>query len=311
MAPTLENSIVIAVSSRALFDFEEENTVFSEDDDAEYMEMQFQRLDRPARKGAAFSLIKKLLSINDNAEAGSNHQRVEVVLLSRNDPVSGLRVFKSAQEHELKIERGIFTRGRTPFGYLRPLGAKLFLSANVDDVTAALRAGSPAARVIPRSIGEDPHPDEIRIAFDGDGVLFSDEAERVFARHGLNEFHAHERTRLGTPLPEGPLWPLLEALHQLKSMQSKSSKMRIRLGLFTARSAPAHERAIRTLISRQIRIDEAAFLGGLPKGPFLREFKPDIFFDDQIRHISNAASVTSVGHVPYGVKNEIEPTESE
>lgn len=301
----LENAVVIAVSSRALFDFEEENGLLNAEDDSGYIDLQLKRLDKPAKQGAAFPLIQKLLRINENTESNSSDQKVEVVLLSRNDPISGLRVFKSAQAHSLKIERGFFTRGREPYGYLKPLRAKLFLSANQDDVRAALDAGLPAARVIPRLPGEDAHPDEIRIAFDGDGVLFSDEAERVYAEAGLDAFQAHESKKIETPLPAGPLWPLLEALHKLKSMQSKTARVRIRIGLFTARSAPAHERAIRTLISRQIRIDEAAFLGGLPKEPYLAEFKPDIFFDDQVGHISGAASVTSVGHVPYGVRNQL------
>src|SRR5690606_36612716 len=256
------------------------NRLFEAQDDGAYMQMQLKRLDAPAQPGVAFSLVQKLLSFN-TAEA----TRVAVVMLSRNDPVSDMRVFRSATHCGLPIERGEFTRGREPWRYLRPLGAHLFLSANEADVRSALRAGVPAARVLPHSAraGAD-HPNEVRIAFDGDAVLFSDEAEQVFQRHGLDAFHQHEQDWATKPLPAGPFKPLLQALHTLQQSGQdalSASPMRIRTALVTARSAPAHERAIRTLMDWNIEVDEAMFLGGLPKGTFLREFEPDFFFDDQ------------------------------
>ncbi len=297
MAASLDGQLVVAISSRALFDFEEENHVFEQGDDRAYMDLQLQRLEAPAKPGVAFSLVRKLLAFN-TAEA----QRVEVVILSRNDPVSGMRVFRSAQHYGLPIQRGSFTRGQSPWRYLRPLNANLFLSANLADVRAALDAGVPAAQVYPHSArASEAHPHEVRIAFDGDAVLFSDEAERVFQAQGLSAFQAHERDKADLPLSAGPFKPLLEALHRLQ--QAGTSDMRIRTALVTARSAPAHERAIRTLMNWNIEVDEAMFLGGLPKGEFLREFEPDFFFDDQTGHIESAAQHVPAGHVASGVTN--------
>jgi 5'-nucleotidase len=227
---------------------------------------------------------------------------VEVVILSRNDPVSGLRVMKSCQHYGLPITRGTFNRGRDPWPYLKPLQANLFLSAHLPDVRAALGAGVPAAQVWPQSRqASDAYPDEVRIAFDGDAVLFSDEAERVFQAQGLDAFQKHETEHATQPLPAGPFKPLLSALHQLQN--ASGGDMRIRTALVTARSAPAHERAIRTLMDWQIEVDEAMFLGGLDKGEFLAQFQPDFFFDDQAGHIASAAAHVPAGHVASGVAN--------
>ena len=341
MAATLDGQLVVAISSRALFDFEEENRVFEEGlaqlpmpgakKDAAYMQLQLDRLDVPAKPGVAFSLVKKLLAFNDVELLGSdthfaavrsaapagqaegsanwgsdpkNSQRVEVVILSRNDPVSGMRVFRSAQHYGLNIQRGTFNRGEAPWRYLKPLHANLFLSAHLSDVRDALAAGVPAAQVYPQSAhASDKHPHEVRIAFDGDAVLFSDEAERVFQAQGLSAFQAHERDKAAQPLLAGPFKPLLEALHRLQ--QVGTSHMRIRTALVTARSAPAHERAIRTLMDWNIEVDEAMFLGGLAKGEFLREFEPDFFFDDQTGHVDSASQHVPSGHVVSGVSNQL------
>jgi 5'-nucleotidase len=297
MPATLEGRLVVAISSRALFDFEEENRLFEAGDDRAYMQLQLQRLEQPAPPGVAFSLVHKLLAFN-----GADAPRVEVVMLSRNDPVSGLRVFRSAQHYGLPVQRGVFTRGEPPWRYLRPLRANLFLSANETDVRAALAAGVPAARVLPHAArASAAHPHEVRIAFDGDAVLFGDEAERVFQRDGLDAFHAHETAHAARPLPAGPFKPLLQALQQLQ--REPGPAMRIRTALVTARSAPAHERAMRTLMDWQIEVDEAMFLGGLAKGEFLREFEPDFFFDDQTGHVASAAAHVPAGHVAAGVAN--------
>jgi 5'-nucleotidase len=289
--------LVVAISSRALFDFEEENQVFEQGDDRAYMKLQLARLEEPAKPGVAFSLVKKLLAFNDEQT-----QRVEVVILSRNDPVSGMRVFRSAQHYGLPIQRGSFTRGQSPWRYLKPLNANLFLSTHLSDVRAALDAGVPAAQVYPHSAhASEEHPHEVRIAFDGDAVLFSDEAERVFQAEGLSAFQAHEHAKAAQPLLAGPFKPLLAALHRLQ--QEGTPAMRIRTALVTARSAPAHERAIRTLMEWNIEVDEAMFLGGLPKGEFLKEFEPDFFFDDQTGHIESAAQHVPAGHVASGISN--------
>jgi 5'-nucleotidase len=294
---SLAGKLVVAISSRALFDFEEENQVFEECDDRRYRALQLERLDTPAKPGVAFSLVRKLLAFNDEAA-----QRVEVVILSRNDPVSGMRVFRSAQHYGLPIQRGAFTRGEPPWRYLRPLNANLFLSAHLSDVRSALEASVPAAQVYPHSArATDAHPHEVRIAFDGDAVLFSDEAERVYQTRGLDAFQAHERDNAAQPLSDGPFKPLLAALHRLQ--QEGTPAMRIRTALVTARSAPAHERAIRTLMGWDFEVDEAMFLGGLAKGDFLREFEPDFFFDDQAGHCESAAVAGPAGQVLFGVRN--------
>ncbi|CAB5662448.1 5'-nucleotidase [Delftia tsuruhatensis] len=297
MPVSLQDKLVVAISSRALFDFEEENRLFDAGDPQAYMRLQLERLDVPARPGVAFSLVKKLLAFNE-----PEHQRVEVVMLSRNDPVSGMRIFRSTRAAQVALERGVFTQGRAPFNYLRPLGAHLFLSANAGDVSKALRLGYPAAHVFTDSVrASDAHPNEVRIAFDGDAVLFSDEAERIYQTHGLAAFQRHEIDKALQPLPDGPFKPLLAALHRLQ--QAGAAGMRLRTALVTARSAPAHERAIQTLMSWNIAVDEAMFLGGLEKGPFLREFEPDFFFDDQTGHVSSAARHVPAGHVSSGISN--------
>ena len=298
MAVTLADKLVIAISSRALFDFEEENRIFDVADPRPYMELQQARLKVPAKPGVAFSLVQKLLHFNKGSA-----RRVEVVVLSRNDPVSALRIFHSAKNAGLELERGVFTQGRDPFKYLRPLGAHLFLSANEKDVSEALQLGFPAARVLTESVAAGiNYPDELRIAFDGDAVLFSDEAERVYQAEGLAAFQTHELTKAALPLSGGPFKPLLAALHQLQQ-QADVSGMRIRTALVTARSAPAHERAINTLMNWGLAVDEAMFLGGLEKGPFLREFEPDFFFDDQTGHVDHAARHVPSGHVAGGISN--------
>jgi 5'-nucleotidase len=297
MAASLDNCLVVAISSRALFDFEEENRFFEDSNDSAYMQLQRERLDLAAQPGVAFSLVRKLLALNSAGQP----PRVEVVVLSRNDPISGLRVFRSAQTQGLPVFRGVFTRGRDPWRYLRPLRAQLFLSANDKDVREALAAGVPAARVFPTSArASESYPDELRIAFDGDAVLFSDEAEQVYQRDGLAAFQKHEVSNALRPLPPGPFKPLLQALHDLRQLPGT---MKLRTALVTARNAPAHERAVRTLMDWNIEIDEAMFLGGLDKAPFLREFEPDFFFDDQLGHITSASAHVPSGHVASGVAN--------
>ena len=296
MATNLDGQLVVAISSRALFDLEEENRVFEQTDDRAYMKLQLERLEMTAKPGVAFSLIKKLLAFNTDVK------RVEVVMLSRNDPVSGLRIFHSAEQNKLQLERGVFTRGRAPYHYLKALRANLFLSAYPEDVRAALNAGFAAATVATLSVhAKNTYPNEVRIAFDGDAVLFSDQAERVYQKDGLDAFQKHERKHSGKPLPPGPFMPLLKALHGLQ--QAGTPNMRIRTALVTARGLTTANRAIRTLMDWNIEVDEAMFLGGLAKGEFLREFEPDFFFDDQTGHVDSAARHVPAGHVVSGVSN--------
>jgi len=295
---TSSTKISIAVSARALFDFEAENLVFREDDPSAYCAFQAARLDVPASPGVAFPLVRKLLAFN----RGESND-VEVAILSRNDPVTGLRVFASARHHGLETSRAIFTSGAPPHGYLAPLEANLFLSAHAPDVREAMAAGFAAARVYPASgLPATADDGELRIAFDGDSVLFSDEAERVFRQRHLQEFNAHEARHAHSPLPPGPLKPFLSALCALRGL--RRSRVRVRTALVTARSAPAHERAIRTLMAWGVAVDEAMFLGGKDKTRFLAEFRPDIFFDDHERNCESASQLVATGHVPYGINNE-------
>jgi 5'-nucleotidase len=299
MPYSVEGKLVVAISSRALFDFEEENRVFDAEGERAYIDLQYSRMNVPAKEGVAFRLVKKLLAFNT-----AKTQRVEVVILSKNDPVSGLRIFRSAERAGLQIERGVFTRGRSPYRYLDALRANLFLSANEQDVMGALDARFPAARVVPESVqAAGRHADEVRIAFDGDAVLFSDEAERVFQSDGLDAFTKHETLHALKPLPPGPFKPLLEALHRLQAAAGTDTPMRLRTALVTARSAPAHERAVRTLMDWNIAVDEALFLGGLDKGEFLKAYQPDFYFDDQRRHVESAQQHVATGHVPFGITN--------
>lgn len=298
MGVSLDGKLVVAISSRALFNFEEEHEAFEQLGAEGYTRLQLERLEQAASPGVALPLVRKLLRFNTPGQ-----HRVEIVILSRNDPASGLRVFRNAERNGLTIERGVFTRGSGPWPYLEPLKANLFLSADPSDVRAALAHGFPAARVYPLAAkASERHQDEVRIAFDGDAVLFSDESEQVFQRDGLDAFQAHELEHRLDPIGPGPFKPFLQALHTLQQLGA-DAPMKIRTALVTARSAPAHERAIRTLMAWGIEVDEAMFLGGLEKGPFLKAFEPDFFFDDHTGHCESAAKSAPAGHVMSGVQN--------
>jgi 5'-nucleotidase len=292
------NQLVIAISSRALFDLTESHRVYEEQGVDAYCSYQIQNEDNPLAPGIAFNLVKKLLQLND---MNPDQPIVEVILLSRNSADTGLRVFNSIQHHQLNIHRAAFTRGKTTQPYVSAFGAHLFLSADANDVTEALNAGVAAATILPSQISTN-ETSELRIAFDGDAVVFSDEAERVFQEHGLEAFTNSEVNSAKTPMAGGPFKPFLEMLHRIQSLYP-SEESPIRTALVTARAAPAHERAIRTLRAWDIRIDEAIFLGGLDKGPFLKAFDADIFFDDQRRHCESARQHVATGHVPTGIKN--------
>lgn len=290
--------LVIAISSRALFDLAESHSVFEAEGVAAYCDYQISREDSPLAPGIAFNMVRKLLALN---QRDFSHPRVEVILLSRNSADTGLRVFNSIQHHNLNISRAAFTRGKSTFPYASAFGAHLFLSADVDDVKDTLDAGLAAATILPSNV-RTSDDDVLRIAFDGDAVIFSDEAERVFQEQGLAAFTSSETRSAKTPLSGGPFKNFLSMLHNIQADYPSDSSP-IRTALVTARAAPAHERVIRTLRDWNIRIDEAIFLGGLDKGPFLKAFDADIFFDDQSKHCDSARKHVATGHVPSGVKN--------
>lgn len=299
MPANFEGKLIIAISSRALFDLDESHAVYERDGVDAYTRYQIEQEENPLLSGVAFGLVKKLLALND---AEPDNPRVEVVLLSRNSADTGLRIFNAIRHYGLSISRAVFTRGETPYRYLPAFGAHLFLSANPEDVCLALEAGYAAATIWPSQVGDNGTP-QLRIAFDGDAVLFSDEAERIFKHAGLAAFASSESSAAQEPLGGGPFKDFLAALHRLQA-QYPSDNTPIRTALVTARSAPAHERVIRTLRAWNIRIDEAFFLGGLDKGVFLKTFGADIFFDDQRGHCESASRHVATGHVPHGIANE-------
>lgn len=295
-----KQKLVVAISSRALFDLQDSHRVYEEQGVDAYCQYQIERENEPLKPGTAFPLVQKLLQLNAR---GNARERVEVILLSRNSADTGLRVFNSIQEHNLPITRAAFTSGNSPFKYVEPFGADVFLSSDPSDVATTLKAGIAAATMLPSNTRCEPaNKDKLCIAFDGDAVVFSDEAEQVFKQQGLVEFAKHEVRAAKKPLPGGPFRNMLAALHKIQA-EFPANESPLRTAIITARAAPTHERVIRTLRAWNIRIDEAVFLGGLAKGEFLRTFGADIFFDDQQGHCDSARQHVPTGHVPNGVAN--------
>jgi len=300
MPPAPVDPLIVAISSRALFDLEDSHALFERDGLEAYA--QFQRLheDDLLAPGIAFPLVRKLLALNVGAPLDA--PRVEVILISRNSADTGLRIFNSIEHHGLAIRRAAFSNGAPPYPYIRPFGADLFLSTHGEDVRSALAAGIAAATILPAKAPRQRF-DQLRIAFDGDAVIFGDESERVSREGGLAAFAEHERSRAGEPLSGGPFRGFLDALQRLQKAFPAGDDAPIRTALVTARSAPAHKRVILTLREWGVRLDEALFLGGRPKGPFLDAFGADIFFDDSEHNIVSARDHVAAGHVPHGVAN--------
>ena len=295
--------LVVAISSRALFDLDASNEVFEREGVDAYRQYQIDREDDVLAPGQAFPLVRKLLRINDLLEDSP----VEVILLSRNTADTGLRVFNSVQHHGLPIERAAFCGGESPWRYAVAFGCDLFLSTESDDVRHALAAKIAAAAIVPRALQGATNTDVgdgvLRLAFDGDAVLFSDEAERIYKAEGLSAFKARESAAARDPLQGGPFRNFLATVHRIQNAFAADA-CPIRTALVTARSAPAHERVIRTLRHWDVRLDESLFLGGRAKGPFLKAFGADIFFDDQQVHCDSAREHVTAGHVPHGIANE-------
>jgi len=291
-------TLVVAVSSRALFDLEQSNAIFQGGDTEGYIAHQKARERETLQPGVAFPLVRKLLALKGR---GENLPRIEVILLSRNNADAGLRILNSIEAHGLDIRRAAFTTGRSPYPYARAFGAHLFLSAHEEDVKAALGAGIAAATVLPTA--RPDVTDEIRVAFDGDAVLFSDASERVYKTAGLEAFRENETLHAEVPMEPGPFAHFLRALHQVQQAFS-SEQAPIRTALMTARGMPSHKRVINTLRAWGVRIDEILFLDGEDKGGFLAAFQADIFFDDQRKHVESAGRFVNSAHVAAGVANE-------
>jgi len=302
MSETLK-PLTVAISSTALFDLTESNNIYVEQGLEAYRRYQIAHEDSVLERGDGFDLVEKLLNINNLFDK----PRVEIILLSRNSADTGLRVFNSIRAHNLSITRAAFCGGHSPYRYIHAYGGDLFLSTDAEDVRCALEQNVAAAQLMSRYRGhqtkqESPDRQSLKLAFDGDAVLFSDEAEQVYQADGLAAFSASELSQAQQPLGGGPFKSFLRALHQLQQ-EFPEGESPIRTALVTARSAPAHERVIRTLREWDIRLDESLFLGGMDKTEFLTAFGADIFFDDHPVHCERAAELVATGHVPHGITN--------
>ncbi|MBZ3904098.1 MULTISPECIES: 5'-nucleotidase [Streptomyces] len=304
----LDNRLVVGIASSALFDLDESDGVFREKGEDGYRVYQRANLDNTLRPGVAFSFIRRLLSLNDlNPE---DDPLVEVIILSRNDPDTGLRVMRSIKTHGLPISRAVFTQGRAPYRFMPALHMSLFLSADGNDVREAVAAGLPAGRVLGSAVADDPEDRELRIAFDFDGVLADDESERVFQRNGLAEFRAHETMNVATPHDAGPLRDFLREINKLQRREEERRRengdytIRVHVSVVTARNAPTHERAMTSLNNWGVTVNDAFFLGGIDKSSIMDVLRPHIFFDDQEAHLRGTSRTTPSVHIPFGVVNQ-------
>ncbi|MGI6543134.1 MAG: 5'-nucleotidase [Limnochordia bacterium] len=307
MSYPIEKKLVIAVASTALFDLTEADRVYREEGLAAYQEYQYAHEDDVLKPGVAFPFVKRLLRLN--AGLSAEQAPVEVVLLSRNDANTGLRVFNSIEAHNLGIYRAAFVKGGNPFAYMDAFNASLFISADAAGVRKAVEQGLPAGQVFPTDFADSDDDEELRIAFDFDGVLADDSAETVFRTQGMETYYQLESQRAMEPLSQGPLGRFFQEIANLQQFELRRNAHdpgytpRLRTSIVTARSAPAHRRLINTLRGWGIGVDEVFFLGGIDKGRILVKLRPHIFFDDQIQHISGTADVTPCVHVPFGVAN--------
>lgn len=310
MAYTLDNRLVVGVASSALFDLSESDRVFRSQGEDAYRQHQQERLDQPLQPGIALSFVRRLLNLNSLSDDPEHSPLVEVVLLSRNDPDTGLRVLRSIQHHGLSITRAIFRGGGSPYEFIPALNISLFLSGHSQDVQQAIAAGYPAGEVLPSEVVDDENDPTLRIAFDFDGVLADDESEKVFHdSQSVAVFNEHETSKVLSPHNPGPLKNFLVHLSRIQKIdqqrvaRSPEEPSRLRISIVTARGAPSHERAINTLKSWGVMANEAYFMGGVEKARVLQVLRPHIFFDDQSAHLEAAASVTPSVHIPFGIKN--------
>ena len=296
-----KSKLIIGISSRALFDLDESHKIYKKEGLKSYADYQIDNENKTLAPGQAFNLVQKILKINDLYEKSD---RVEVILLSRNTSDTGLRIRNSIEDHNLNISRAAFCGGESPHRYVKDFGVHLFLSSSLEDVKLAIESNVAAATIISRSLENQRKSESslLKIAFDGDAVIFSDESEKVFHEKGLDAFIENE-VNAETVLKEGPFKSFLVELIKIQN-DFEINQCPIRTALVTARSAPSHIRVIKTLRQWGVRIDESLFLGGMEKNKFLESFDADIFFDDQRKHIMGAIETTTSGHVPYGIKNE-------
>ncbi len=284
--------LVIGITSRALFDLDDSHKIFEDQGLEAYREYQISNENKILNPGQAFPLVKKLLNLSRELKG---EKFVEVVLLSRNSADTGLRIFNSIEHHNLDIKRAAFCGGNSPHTYAKSFGAHLFLSTEFSDCKLALKSGVAAARIIPTGVAKT-RESQLKVAFDGDAVIFSEESQEIYDSQGLDAFDRNEKNLANKPLLGGPFKPFLSELHRLQNLFPQS-ECPIRIALVTARSAPSHERVIRTLRDWKIRIDESLFLGGLRKAEFLKVYQADIFFDDQEENCGSASEEVPTGQV--------------
>ncbi|MDR1498143.1 MAG: 5'-nucleotidase [Puniceicoccales bacterium] len=303
----IDKKLVIGVSSSALFDMIKADNVFKNSGEAAYREYQQKNIDTPFSHGVAFPFIKRLLNLN---KLYPKISPIEVIVLSRNDPETGRRFFRTCRHYELDITRGAFLAGKEPFSYIPAFNISLFLSANESDVKSATKNGHPAGLVLPTKIKDDDST-ELRIAFDFDGVLADDEAEAIYKKTGdLELFHQYELKKTKKPHNPGPLKDLLQKISSFQELEAKKAKKdksykpALRISIVTARNAPSNERFVTTMQSWGINVDETFFLGGIDKTRILKILKPHIFFDDQIAHLASASKGIPSVHIPFGIANE-------
>lgn len=294
MGLDLSSVLVIGISSRALFDLEDSNDIYDDEGLDAYREHQFENEKELLNKGTAFHLVQALLGLNDLA----GKQLVEVIVMSRNSPDTGLRIFNAIKHYELPISRAAFSGGESLAPYLDAFNVDLFLSKSVEDVQAAIDEGVASAMLYNPPSKMVMDASQIRIAFDADAVIFSEESEHIYKTQGLEAFLKHESENVAKPMQEGPFAKLLKTLSYLQEHFPKE-KSPIRLAIVTARNSPAHERVVQTLRTWKVNIDEAFFLGGISKDQVLKAFKAHIFFDDQELHLDEASKLVPSGHVPY------------
>lgn len=307
MAYPIEKKLVIAIASSALFDLSESDKIFKESGEEAYRKFQEEHLDIPFGKGAAFPFIRRFLGLNN---AFPEEQPVEVVLLSRNSPETGMRVFRSIQTYGLDISRAAFFAGKSPYEYIPAFNASLFLSANPIDVYNAIKAGYPAGRIIETHILDDEEDPVLRLAFDFDGVIADDAAKKIYKNETLERFQESETQLSMVPHNPGPLQDLFTKISHFQELETRrivtdpSYPRKLKISIITARNAPAHERMINTIKSWGVSVDEAFFLGGIEKKRILEILRPHIYFDDQEIHLKNTEKIPLV-HIPFGIANLI------
>lgn len=307
MGYSLERRLVVGIASSALFDLAECDAVFTRDGEQAYRAFQEEHLDDRLEAGVAFPFIRRLLSLNDLGDKAD--PPVEVIVLSRNDPDTGLRVMRSIEKHQLPITRAIFMAGKSPFGFMSALNMSLFLSANGRDVAEAVGMGFPAGLVLDSSFADDPGDRDLRIAFDFDGILADDASESVYQTEGLDSFQRHETANASVAHDPGPLRDFLanvntiQRLEQSRRLEDHAYRPRVHVSIVTARSAPAHERAVASLKSWGVTVNDAFFLGGIDKNLITDVLRPHIFFDDQRAHLEATSRGTPSVHVPFGIIN--------